>query len=228
MPRIWLNFFSPTTVRIAMTIGVKGPFAAILPMFKSSAPVFLSEVCQRDTNNVSALDMSPCPWACTSEEASPVHQILPRPRASPARTLPAAPWPAAEKAHTRRIYAYIRQKGTCTGRAAEAADAKDDPRSCTAAELTPKASAPPTAHAAATNASTEDLAIIGFPTRTCAMRSLECQLVQTGFEFCDWYCFFRNFKSQDSQKFCGLRLHKFRLVLRAECFLRFFNLYDKS
>ena len=47
LPRIWLNFFSPTTERIAMTIGVKGPFAAILPMFKSRAPVFRSEVCQR-------------------------------------------------------------------------------------------------------------------------------------------------------------------------------------
>jgi hypothetical protein len=64
LPRIWLNFFSPTTERIAITIGVKGPFAAILPMFKSSAPVFLSEVCQRSghgTLTSVAIDMSPCP-----------------------------------------------------------------------------------------------------------------------------------------------------------------------
>ncbi len=34
LPRIWLNFFSPTTLRTAMTAGVKGPKAACFPMRK--------------------------------------------------------------------------------------------------------------------------------------------------------------------------------------------------
>ena len=42
LPRIWLNFFSPTTLRRAITRGVKGPFADTLPMFKANAPDFLS------------------------------------------------------------------------------------------------------------------------------------------------------------------------------------------
>ena len=41
-PRIWLNFFSPTTLRKAMTRGVKGPLAETLPMFRPMAPDFLA------------------------------------------------------------------------------------------------------------------------------------------------------------------------------------------
>ena len=68
------------------------------------------------------------------------------------------------------LRAGARQKGTCAGRAAEAAEAKDEPRSCTAAELTPKASALPNAHAAATNASTADFAIFEHSRPTIGIR----------------------------------------------------------
>lgn len=37
-PRIWLNFFSPTTVRSATTAGVKGPTAETLAMLKPVIP----------------------------------------------------------------------------------------------------------------------------------------------------------------------------------------------
>ena len=187
LPRIWLNFFSPTTERIAITIGVKGPFAAILPMFKSSAPVFLSEVCQRSghgTLTSVAIDMSPCPCLPPGVYLGRSFPSASYFAASPGCGYASATAGARAGSREGQQVAFMRwlsrQKGTCTGRAAEAAEAKEDPRSCTAAELTPKASAPPTAQAAATNASTVDFAIIGLQSARCgslAEKSLECQVM---------------------------------------------------